>query len=279
MSEASHLINIREILRSKLGTKSRFVPGFAVRWLERIVHEDELNEFIMQEGDIVGVQWLRDCLDYLDTKVIVEGRENLPSPSEAGRYVFVSNHPLGGQDGVALGAVLGEHFNGHIKYLVNDLLMYLKGLAPLCVPINKTGKQSRRFPELVRQTFESDDAIIMFPAGLCSRKINGRVKDLPWQKAFIVKAVEKQRDVVPIYFEGRNSEKFYRLANVCKRLHLKVNIAMLFLADEMFKNKHKTFKIRIGKPISYTTFDKSKSPKEWAKYVQDVVYSMEGENQ
>ena len=157
---------------------------------------------------------------------------------------------------------------------VNDLLMNLHGLAPLCIPINKTGKQAKDFPRMVEAGFASDNQLIMFPAGLCSRRQNGVIRDLDWKKTFIVKSVEAHRDVVPIHFEGRNSNFFYNLANLCKMLGIKFNIAMLYLADEMLKNRHKTFTITIGKPIPWQTFDKSKSPAGWAQYVKDIVYKL-----
>ena len=218
-----------------------------------------------------GVDWRRAGRDDLDVKLEVNGLENLP---QEGLCTFVSNHPLGGQDGIALGYVLGTHYNGRIKYLVNDLLMNLHGLAPLCIPINKTGAQSRDFPRMVEAGFKSDDHIIMFPAGLCSRRQQGVIKDLPWKKPFVTKSVETQRMVVPIHFEGRNSNFFYNLANLCKFLGIKFNIAMLYLADEMYKNRHKTFKVTIGKPIPWQTFDKSKTPAEWADYVRELVYKI-----
>ena len=258
-----------------MGAKAKWVPRFVVNWLKRIVHQDEINRFIELEGEKQGVEWIEDCLEYLDTKVVVEGTENLPDVSDSRRYTFVSNHPLGGLDGLALGAVIGRKYEGQVKYLVNDLLMNLKGLAPLFIPINKTGKQSRNFPAIVEAGFASDNHIIMFPAGLCSRRTNGVIRDLEWKKTFVTKSVETQRDVVPIYFEGRNSDFFYRLANVSKALGIKFNIAMLFLADELFKNQHNTFTVRIGKPIPWQTFDKSKSPVEWAQYVKQQVYAMQ----
>ena len=267
-------IDIDEIVRGKAGAKARFVPRFVLSWLKRIIHQDEVNEFILGEGDKQGMPWLDDCMEYLGTKLNVKGLENLPDDSDGRLFTFVSNHPLGGPDGVALGHLLGHRYGGRIKYLVNDLLMNLHGLAPFFVPINKTGKQSRNFPQLVEAVFNSPNHIIMFPAGLCSRRINGQIHDLPWQKTFITKSVETQRDIVPIRFNGRNSDFFYRIANVGKRLGLKFNIAMLFLVDELYKNRGKTFDVTIGKPIPYSTFDKSRKPQEWAAYVEDIVYKL-----
>ena len=267
-------IDIDEIVRGKAGAKARFVPRFVLSWLKRIIHQDEVNEFILGEGDKQGMPWLDDCMEYLGTTLNVKGFENLPDDSDGRLFTFVSNHPLGGPDGVALGHLLGHRYDGRIKYLVNDLLMNLHGLAPFFVPINKTGKQSRDFPRLVEAAFGSPNHIIMFPAGLCSRRIGGQIHDLPWQKTFITKSVETQRDIVPIRFNGRNSDFFYRIANVGKRLGLKFNIAMLYLVDELYKNRGKTFDVTIGKPIPYSTFDKSRKPQEWAAYVEDIVYKL-----
>lgn len=267
-------IDIEQVLKGKLGSKANRVPRFVVSWLKHIIHQDYVNQFLEQEGEKQGVEWLEDCLNYLGARLDVQGMEHLPSPELGKQLTFVSNHPLGGQDGVALGAILGRHYGGRVKYLVNDLLMHLPGLAPLCIPINKTGHQSRQFPAMVETGFRSDDHIIMFPAGLCSRRQNGVIRDLPWAKTFIVKSVETQRDVVPIYFGGRNSDFFYRLANISKALGIKFNIAMLFLVDEMYKNRNKTFTVKIGKPIPWQTFDRSKTPAEWAAYVQDIVYKL-----
>ena len=267
-------IDIDAILQSKMGSKARRVPRFIVNWLKHIVHQDEVNSFLWDAKDLQGTPWLQAGIDFLDNKIVVKGMENLPDDSDGKRYTFVSNHPLGGIDGIAIGSIIGKRYNDNFRYLVNDLLMNLPGLAPLCIPINKTGKQSRDFPAMVEAGFASDHHMVMFPAGLCSRKIKGEIHDLPWTKTFISKSVQTQRDVVPIHFSGQNSEKFYRIANICKALRLKFNFAMLFLADEMFKNRGKTFEVTIGKPIPWQTFDKSRKPKEWAQYVQDIVYKL-----
>ena len=275
MTEISEkTIDIDQILRSKMGNKANRVPSFVRSWLRKILHQDEVNSFLWRSRDKVGVEWLEECVRYLEMTLQVEGRENLPDKDDGRLYTFVSNHPLGGQDGVALGALIGRHYDGRFKYLVNDLLMNLPGLAPLCIPINKTGGQSRNFPAMVKAGFASDHHMLMFPAGVCSRKIKGEIHDLPWKKTFIAKSVETHRDVVPIHFSGRNSDRFYRIANICKTFNLKFNVAMLFLVDEMYRNVHKTFRIAIGKPIPWQTFDKSKTPAEWAQYVKEQVYKL-----
>lgn len=266
--------DIEKILQSKLGSKAKRVPRFLINWLIKILHQDELNEFFWESRELKGTPWLKAATGFLDMKLIVKGAENLPAADDGRTYTFVSNHPLGGIDGVALGGIIGEKYNDNFRYLVNDMLMAMPGLAPLCIPVNKTGKQGRDFPAMVKAVFDSNHHVLMFPAGLCSRKINGEIHDLPWTKTFITKSVQTQRDIVPIFFSGQNSERFYRIANICKALKSKVNFAMIFLPDEMFRNRGKTFEVHIGKPIPYQTFDKSKTPMEWAKFVQDEVYKL-----
>lgn len=267
-------IDIEKVLESKMGSKKKFVPSFAVKWLKHIIHEDQVNEFLWENRELTGSQWLDACVKYLDMTLEIEGLENLPDKNDGRYYTFVANHPLGGQDGVALGSIIGHHYDDNFRYLVNDLLLNLPGLKPLCIGIDKTGKQGRDFPKMVEAGFKGNNHILMFPAGLNSRKINGIIHDIPWKKTFITKSVEYQRNVVPIHFSGRNSERFYRIARFSDKYIKKVNLAMLFLVDEMYKNIGKTFRVTIGKPIPWQTFDKSKTAAEWAQYVEDTVYEL-----
>ena len=270
-----HTIDIEKILASKVGDKMKFIPKSLVNWLIRTTHQEELNEFIWRSRDHEGYDWLEDCVKFLDMNLKVEGFENLPDKDSQKRYTFVSNHPLGGGDGVALGAILGRKYGNDIRLIVNDILMHLPGLAPLCIPVNTTtSKRERAMTEMVEKGFASDYNLLLFPAGLCSRKIDGKIQDLEWKKTFITKSIESQRDIVPIHFEGHNSNKFYRIANICKMLKLKVNVAMLYLPDEMIKNRSNTFTVKIGKPIPWQTFDKSRKPKEWAQWVREQVYEL-----
>ena len=270
-----HTIDIEKILASKVGDKMKFIPKSLVNWLIRTTHQEELNEFIWRSRDHEGAEWLEDCVKFLDMNLNVEGFENLPDKDDAKRYTFVSNHPLGGGDGVALGAILGRKYGNDFRLIVNDILMNLPGLAPLCIPVNNTtSKRERALTAMLETGFASEHNLLLFPAGLCSRKIDGKIQDLEWKKTFITKSVEAQRDIVPIHFSGQNSDKFYRIANICKKLHLKVNVAMLYLPDEMIKNRHNTFSVKIGKPIPWQTFDKSRKPKDWAQWVRKQVYEL-----
>lgn len=264
-------IDVEAILAAKAGKKARYVPRFLVSYLKKIIHQDEVNAFLREHHAKRDFEFLEAFMEYFNNSFDVHGLENLPAD---GRFTFVSNHPLGAQDGIGLAYILGRKYEGKIKLLVNDLLMNIPNISSFWVPINKTGKQARNFPQMVTAAFESENNILMFPAGICSRKQKGVIRDLEWKKTFITKSVQTQRDIVPIHFEGQNSNFFYRLANINKMLGLKFNIAMLYLSDEMFKNKNKTFKVTIGKPIPWQTFDRSKTPVEWAQYVKNLVYEL-----
>lgn len=263
-------IDLEKIIASR--AKGKKIPKFVINWLKKFIHQDFLNECLTK--GYVGVDFCSDCVKYLDVTLDVQGFDKIDTSGNT-KYTFVSNHPLGGIDGVALGSIVGEAFDGKIRYLVNDLLMNLKGLAPLCVPVNVVGTtQSRDLAANIDEAFQSENQMIMFPGKLCSRKIDGKVQDLPWGKAFIRKSVMTGRQVVPVHFVAENSKRFYRIANWCKKLGLKFNLAMLYLPDEMYKAQHSTFKVVFGDPIPPETFDKSRSALEWAQWVRAKVYEL-----
>lgn len=264
-------IDIKKVLAQKAPKVSRKIPGFIVDYLIRVVHQDEINEILTRYKDKDGVDFMRELIQYFDLTLDLRNEENIPSE---GRYIFASNHPLGGLDGICLSAIIGSRFQGHIKYPVNDLLLYIPNLRSIFIPINKHGSQSKDNARVLEEAFASDNQIITFPAGLCSRKIKGKIQDLEWKKSFIQKAVQYQRDIVPVYFDGRNSHFFYNLARLRKALGIRMNYEMIYLPDEMFRCKHATFRIYFGKPIPWQTFDTSKKPAEWAAWVKDIVYKL-----
>ena len=270
MSDSSFTIDLEKIVNSK-GGKGR-VPRFVLNWGKKFIHQDLLNSFF--EKGYEGVEFCEKCMEHLDVKINVEGMENLEGFGDDTRFTFASNHPLGGIDGVALGMVFGKRFDGKIKYLVNDLLMSVKGLAPLCVPINKLGAQARNLPVLIDEAFASDDHIIIFPAGLCSRKIDGVIQDRAWSKTFITKSRSNDRYIVPVHFIGQNSKRFYRVDRICKALKIKFNVPMLFLPDELYRGMHGSYTVKIGKPVPPDRFDSSKSALEWAQWFRQLVYSI-----
>ena len=251
------------------------VPSFIVNYLSRLIHQDEINDIIVRYNDLEGVDFMNALVRHFNINLIIRNEKNIP-PDDGRRYIFASNHPLGGLDGICLAAVIGNHYNQHIQFLVNDLLLNIIQFQTIFVPINKHGAQSRESVQQMDEAYASDNQIITFPAGLCSRKHKGVIRDLEWKKSFIQKAFEHKRNIVPVYFEGENSNFFYRLANFRKQIGLKFNLEMLFLPDELFKNRNKTFGITIGQPVSYETFSAGGKPAEWAVKLKETVYQLAG---
>lgn len=264
-------IDVKNVLHSKNPALAKAIPGFVINYLKKIVHQDELNVFLAKYGHLKDSELIAAGLKHFEIKFRVKGSENIP---EKGRYIFVSNHPLGGLDGLVFIYELSKHF-ADIKFPVNDILTNIKNLSGIFLPVNKHGAQARDVARKIEEAYAADCQILYFPAGLCSRKKNGVIKDLQWQKSFITKAIQHNRDVVPAFFSGRNSDFFYRLANLRKNIGLKANIEMLYLADEMFKQKDKEIELVFGKPIPWQTFDKSKSALEWADWVKAKSYALE----
>lgn len=269
-NEAFQPIDIVSIVSAKNPKLAKRIPGFVYRYLSRILHLKEINEFLSKSGHLRGVEFIDAGIHFININFEEHGMENLPTE---GKQIYVSNHPLGGLDGLLLLKYLTEH-RGKTRTIVNDFLMAITPLNDLFVAVNKVGSQARGTLQTIESLYTNSDQILIFPAGLCSRKVDGTIVDLEWQKHFIQKAIQYKIDVVPVYFEGRNSNFFYNLARIRKFLRIKFNIEMMYLSDEMFKHRNKTFKIFYGKPISYTTFDKSQTHKEWAKYVKDAVYKL-----
>ena len=270
MERVPQILDIEQVIRNKAGKKADRIPKFVINWFKKFMHLDFINGFL-KEG-YVGVEFCEKGLEYLGVEIEVKGLENLPKDGR--KYTFASNHPLGAIDGVTLGAVIGKEYDGNIKYLMNDLLMNLKGMAPLGIPINKFGGQARALPRLLNEVYESDCQMLIFPAGLCSRKIDGKIQDIEWGKSFVKKSRDTGRDIVPIHFDGENSKRFYRIATWQKRLGLKFNFAMMLLPSEMYKSKGRKYKITIGKPIAISSLDKSKTDHEWAQEIKKHVYEL-----
>ena len=246
------------------------MPGFVYRYLEGIFHLEWFNGFMEQHGHKDGMGFLKASFEEFNVKMHIQGEEHLP---EEGRFLFVSNHPLGGFDGNMLIYLLRHHYP-KVIVLVNDILMNIKNLEEFFVPVNKHGGQARDNVRLIEETYRSDVQILSFPSGFVSRKIKGVVQDLEWQKSFIVKAVQYQRYIVPIHVSGHNTKRFYRIANFRKFFRIKWNLEMFFLPDESYRHRNKQFTFTIGKPIPYSTFDTTHKPKEWAALVRKLVYRL-----
>ena len=271
--------DIRAVLKQK--APKAHVPGFLIRYLERIAHIKQMNAFLRKYPDVKNYDFIQLVLDEeLGCSASIDGIENIPTDGKP--LIFASNHPLGGLDGMIIAQMIHESRSSRgdsrpLKVIVNDLLMFMEPLAGLWAPVNKVGRLTKEQAQQQHALWESETDVLTFPAGICSRlqRIDGKwqIQDFEWQKNFIQRVREYQRDIVPIYFEGRNSKFFYTLAYIRKLLHIKLNIEMLYLVDEMYGAHGKHFKVHVLPPISYTSLDTSKSPKEWAEYIKQIVYN------
>ena len=263
-------LDVEKILADKNPKIHRVLPGFVIRYLKRIAHQDGINDILRNFANLRGAAFNDAALGYMGITYRAHGVENLP---KGGRNIFVSNHPLGGLDGMVFMSELTKHFPA-IKFPVNDILLYIENYGDIFLPVNKVGTFGRDAARLMDEAYASDYQLLNFPAGICSRKIKGVITDLPWQKSFIVKAVQHQRDIVPCYFAGRNSSFFYNLANFRTFIGFKMNLEMLYLVDEMFRQNGKDIDVFFGEPIPWQTFDKSKKPQEWADMVREKTYNL-----
>lgn len=264
------LVQVDKVLKDKNPSLHAKLPHFVIRWMEKIVYQDQLNNFLMQYGHLDGKAFSDGMMEHTNLQLKLVGIENIP---KSGRFTFAANHPLGGIDGLILCSVLGEKYP-HFKILVNDILMNVTNMQDYFLPINKHGGQAKEAAKLINDVYASDQQICVFPAGLVSRKTNGVIKDLEWKKNFISKTIQHKRDIIPLHISGQNSKRFYRIANIRKFLGIKINLEMLTLPYEMFKYYNREMTITFGKPIAFTSLDRSKSPLEWAQYVKDIVYQL-----
>jgi len=242
--------------------------------LERTIHEDDINDIMTRFSDLKGLDFVDALIKDLGVNVELKGAANIPIDESV---IFASNHPLGGLDGIAFMHAIGQ-YRKDVKFLVNDILMNVGNLQPLFIPVNKLGGQGKSGIAAIEEAYASDSALLVFPAGLVSRKQgDGRIEDLEWKKSFINKAKKYKKDIVPVYIEGKNSNFFYNFARLRQKIGLKANLEMLYLPDEMFSQRNQTVTIVIGKKISYTHFDQSKGEKKWAEEVKRLVYGMSQE--
>lgn len=264
-------IDIQKILADK----NVHLPKCAVSLVNRILHVDELNAGIYKNRDKFGLDFVHAFLEgsepwNLNIKVDIVNPENIPSD---GNPIISGNHPLGGPDGLALMGAVGHH-RTDIKFPVNDFLLYLPGPASLFIPIDKVHRNTANVDAL-EQAFADNNSLLYFPAGLCSRKQkNGEIRDLEWKPTFIKKSVKYHRDIVPFFFNAQNRKRFYRIANLRKKLGIKFGFEMALLPGEMFAQRNKTLQLIIGKPIPYSTFDKRHTAKDWAAIVKEYVYQL-----
>jgi len=264
-------IDVEKVFASKDAKLLKKIPGFLIRYLKRIVHQDEINNFLIENKGLSGMPFVIKGLEYMDVDLTIRGEENLPDNP---KIITVANHPLGGLDGMEILRMLREKVDPGAMMTSNDLLLNVKPLRPVFIGVNKHGGNSRAHIKEMHDAFEGNHSVIFFPAGLVSRRKKGIIEDLDWKRTFVKKAIEHKRDVLPIHFSGRVSNFFYNLANLRKFLGIRYNIEMLYLPNELFKHRHQKLTMTIGKPIPWQSFTKEKTADQWAQIVKKHVYEI-----
>lgn len=269
--ESEKFINIEKAIASKNPRLLKLLPGFILRYIKRVIHQEELNDAIYRNRHRHDIDFVNAAMEEFGANTSVQGGENIP---REGGVIMAANHPLGGLDGIAFMKVAGQ-YRHDIRFFVNDLLMALKNFAPIFVPVNKHGRNSSEYTQKFEEVYASDACLLIFPAGLVSRRQEHKViKDLMWRKSFITKSIQYQKNVVPVYIDGHNSKFFYNLAYWRKKIGIKANLEMFYLVDEMYRQKGKTISFIFGEPISWQTFTKDKPAEYWAGRVKDHVYAL-----
>ena len=265
------IIDVEKAIASKSPRLLKFLPKFILNYVKKTIHQDELNEASMRNSHRFAMGFVDAAVEEFGVNVKIIGGENIP---KTGGVILAANHPLGGLDGIAFMWAVGK-YRQDIRFFVNDLLLQLKNFAPYFVPVNKHGKNSGDYKKKFEEVYASDCCIMIFPAGLVSRRQKGKViEDLVWKKSFITKSIQNKKDIVPVYIDGRNSDFFYNLAYWRKKIGIKANIEMFYLVDEMYQQKGKTLTFTFGEPIKWETFTKDKSAEHWATVVRKEVYRL-----
>lgn len=270
-------IDVDAVLRQRASKYYRYIPHCAIRWIERTICQEQLNQLLENNHGRRDADFCRGVLSDLDVSYRVENEELLPAVDNR-RVVFVSNHPLGALDGIAMIDYVSSRYGGNVKFVVNDLLMAVKPLNGVFLPINKHGKQSRGASDAIEEAFAGNDPIIIFPAGLCSRRRDdGTIKDLDWRKMFVNKCAEYKRDVIPVYFDAENSPFFYKFAKFRTLLGVKFNVEMIYLPREIFRCKGKCFTIYASAPIKWSSLKTGKNASDEAQRIKDIVYNLKNQ--
>jgi putative hemolysin len=268
-----YLLDVEKVLGPKLMKK---LPRFAVNFFKRRIHQDEINDCIMHAEHYKGAGFFDEALNYVGITFQIRGEENL-DPGK--KYLFAGNHPLGGPEALIIGSVFRRIYGDGFKVPVNHLLANLKPLNEFFVPVRVYGSnRNRELGEQIADMFRSDYQVLVFPAGMCARKIKGKVTEMPWKKMFITQSRKFERDVVPIHISGFNSRRFFFFTKLSMFLKLKFNLGMIFLVDELFNKKGQEFVVTFGKPVPYTTFDKTKTDLQWAAEIKDQVEALSKDN-
>jgi len=270
MEQTERTINIEKAIKDSDNKLLKSLPQFVINILRKIICEDELNSSFELHRHLEGIAFVNDVLKEWNTKITVRAEENIPVN---GRFIFVANHPMGGIDALSFLSVISRHFSDVISPS-NQLFNYIPNLRCLIIGLDVFGHATKETARQLDELYASDTQVMIFPAGEVSRKIKGRITDIPWQKSFVTKAIQHKRDIIPVHISGRNSNLFYNIANIRKLLGIKMYIETILLPREMMQQKNIEVILTIGKVIPWQWLTPEKTHYEWAQKIRDIVYSL-----
>lgn len=265
------LIDVEKIILDKNPRLYKRLPRFIINYLKKILWEDEVNRIIADNQGVSGIQFCKNVIREFNIDVEIIGVENAP---KTGGVAFASNHPLGGFDALAFVDQFSD-YRSDIKFIVNDILMNLQPMRDIVVGVNKHGSTASESLKNIDRAFSKNEAVVIFPSGFVSRKKKGVVKDLEWKKTFVTRARKHNVPIVPVHIKGELSPFFYRLSRIREAIGIKANIEMLFLVNELFKQKNTSIKIIFGEAIQPEILDTTiRKDIEWAAFIKEVAFNL-----
>lgn len=245
------MINVEKALTNKYPAfvqKPAPVKRSTLFMLRRLIREEEINAFLVQNDDATGFEFIDRVLEYFNFSYTMSNKDRMNIPS-SGRVLIVANHPLGALDGLALLKAIGE-VRRDVKIVANDLLMNFDPLKSLFLPVDNMGKSTRK-RDIARivGALQNEEAVIVFPAGEVSRAGVTGIKDGKWNSGFIRFARKANAPILPTFIGGKNSSLFYGASYINR------NLSTLLLAREMFNKKSVSIPMKVGEPIPFSQLD------------------------
>src|SRR6478752_2830679 len=266
------LVTAKEIAKT-INTDKYGVFGTFTGWLlMKALKISKLNEVYDRNKHLSDVVFLNAILDELQIKFEIPEDDLKRLPKE-GPYITISNHPLGGIDGILLLKLMLER-EPNFKIIANFLLHRIEPLKPFIMPVNpfENHKDVKSSVVGIKETLRhlSDGKPLgMFPAGEVSTYADGKVVvDKPWEEGAIKVIRKAQVPVIPIYFHAKNSRMFYLLSKINDTLRTAK------LPSELFSQKDRVIKVRIGKPISVAEQNEHQSLEDYTEFLRKKTYML-----
>ena len=264
------LVTAKEVAKAINIHKYGFL-GTLMSWiLMRVTRLSTINRFYDQHKHLEGLEFLDAILEHYEINFEIPEDDFKRLPKE-GPYITISNHPLGGIDGVLLLKLLLEH-RSDFKIIANFLLHRVAPLAPYIMPVNpfenhKDAKSSISGFKSAIGHLREGHPLGIFPAGEVSTYKDGKlIVDRPWEEAALKLIRKAEVPVVPIYFHAKNSKLFYRLS--------KINdiFRTAKLPSELTSQHNRTIKVRIGQPISVKSQQEQETLEEFTELLRKKTY-------